>query len=632
MSQIALVGLALVMAALLALGVAAAMGLRRIAAAGSLVLCAGGTVLALAVLLAGAMPVALPIPLGPPGAAMTLAIDGLSGFFLLLVLLSGCAACAAALDDDGAGAAPFLPLLLGAMALTLLAADGFALVIGLELTALATFALLLAANEAAAARFELGMAVVAAACLVAALALLGDGAWGFAGMRAHATEGWRGVVVLALVLIGAGSRAGLAPVYAAVPGPAAALLSGVATKVALYVLIRVLFDLCEPAQPLWWGMPLLLLGAAGAVLGALRANLESDLQLILGWATIANTGLIVVGLGVGLAARAADLVPLEALALGAALLLALAHALFQSLLLLGAGAIETGAGTRRLERLGGLIRSMPVTTASMLAGAAALAALPPTSGFAGQWTLFQAVFGAPRAGGLGLQLLIAGIVALLALATVLTAAAAVRLVGVALLGRPRSPRAAAAVEAGAGARLAMTGLAVATFLVGLFPGAVLALAGPALRLLTGASMASRAGAVTIAVQADAPGYAAAAIAVLLGLAGALAAAVLRSPRQSGTHGVPAWECGAEPPPPWLPFGDPLTQYGGASMAQPLRRTLGAALKDRTDAALFRSVARARDRFSDFAERLSFPTTRHALTAIALTLLLVLFLVAVAERL
>jgi hypothetical protein len=132
-----------------------------------------------------------------------------------------------------------------------------------------------------------------------------------------------------------------------------------------------------------------------------------------------------------------------------------------------------------------------------------------------------------------------------------------------------------------------------------------------------------AGAVAIAAQADAPGYAALAIAALLALAGALAAAMLRSPRQSGTHGVPAWECGAEPPPPWLPFGDPLTQYGGASMAQPLRRTLGAAR--------FRPVPRAGNRFSALAERLSFPTVRQALTAIALTLVLALVLVAVAQQ-
>ncbi len=285
------------------------------------------------------------------------------------------------------------------------------------------------------------------------------------------------------------------------------------------------------------------------------------------------------------------------------LLLALAHAMFMSLLLTGAGAIEIGAGSRQLERLGGLIHAMPITAGCMLAGAAALAALPPAAGFGGMWMLLQAVFAAPRAGGLGLQLLSAGVVAALALATALTAAASVRLVGVALLGRPRSPRASAASEAGACVRLAMLGLAGVSVLIGVFPGAVLSLAGPALRLLAGISMAERLGPLTVAAQLDAPGYVAPAIALLLGLA---IAAALRGAK-GGEHDAAGWDCGAEPAPPWLPFGDPLTQYGGASMAQPFRRALGAAA--------FRPIAGAG--LSKFAWRLSVPTTRVALAAIVL---------------
>ena len=610
MSQIALAGLSLVMAALLVLGVIAALGLRRLAAAASLGLCAAGVALSFAALVAGAAPVTLAVPLGPPGASTSLAIDGLSAFFLFLLSLAGCAASAAAIEDDRAAATPCL---LGATALTLLAADGFALTVGLMLAALAT---LPGASDPAPVRLELGSAMVAAICLVVALALLGDGAWNFAAIREHAPEGWRTAIAFPLVLIAAG--AGIA-----MPARRASVPSGISTKIALYVVIRVLFDLCGPVQSWWWSMPLLLLGAAAAGLGALRANLETDLRAILGWATIANTGLVVIALGVALAARAADLVPVASLALGAALLLALAQALFQSLLLLGAGAIEAGAGSGRLDRLGGLIHSMPVTSACLLAGAAALAALPPTAGFAGQWTLVQALFAAPRSGGLALQLFIIAIVAALALATALTAAASVRLVGVALLGRPRSPRAAAATEAGAGTQFAMAGLAVATLLVGLFPGAVLELAAPALRLLTGASMARRAGAFTIAVQVGAQGYAAIAIALLLVLAGAAAVAVLCGARQSGTQRVPAWECGAEPPPPWLPFGDPLTQYGAASLAQPLRRTFGPARLP--------PVPRAPDNLAAIAERFSIRTIRHALVAVACTVVLALCFVAIAEQ-
>jgi hydrogenase-4 component B len=605
MTEIALAGLSLVVLALLAVGAAAAVGLRRVAAAGSTLLSAVGAAMALAVLLDGAAPAILTLPLGPPGVAAVLAIDGLSAFFLLLVLLVGVAVGVAASDDDAA--APFLPLLLAAMMVCLLAADGFFLIIGLL-----TFALL----PREVGRREVGAAVLASVCLLAALALLGGGDWVFSAIRAHGVEGWRGAAVLALVMIGAIAGGGSPPADVA-NAPAAALLVGAGRKLWVYVLVRMLIDLAGPAQPLWWGVPLLVLGAGGAVLGALRANMAADLRTVFGNASVANGGTIAVALGVALVARAADLAPLLALALGAVMLLALAQAMTMALLLLGAGAVEAGAGSRRLDGLGGLIHAMPRTTACLLAGAVGLAALPPGAGFAGQWTLLQAVFGAPRAGGLGLDLLIAGTVAALALAAALLAAAMVRLVGVALLGRPRTPRASAAAEAGAGTRLAMTGLAGVTIIVGLFPGAVLALAGPALRQVTGAGLAGRLGVVTVAAQADAPGYVAPAIAVLLIT---VAAVVLRGVR-SGENAVAIWDGGAEPPPPWLPFGDPLTQYGGASMAQPLRRTLGGGALPAP------RFTRARE----LVERLPTLTLGKSLAALLCVVMIALLVVAIAGQ-
>ena len=105
--------------------------------------------------------------------------------------------------------------------------------------------------------------------------------------------------ILVLVLLGAGSKAGLAPLHVwlplahpAAPSHVSALMSGAMTKVAVYVVIRMLLDLCGPVQPLWWGVPLLVMGAASAVLGALRANLEPDLKTILASSTIENVGFI----------------------------------------------------------------------------------------------------------------------------------------------------------------------------------------------------------------------------------------------------------------------------------------------------------------------------------------------------
>lgn len=661
-------------ASLFALAIASAMGRRRIAATGTLPLCAVAALLDLIFLASGATPATIAVPVGLPGTDMLLALDGLSGFFLLLLFLAGTAAAAAALDDHGeyASTASFFPAFIGGMALTLLAGDAFALLLGFELMSLASFALVLTRQEDETARqaalLYFGMAALGAACLIPAFGLLahvdaGRTDFAFAAIRAHPPEGWRAFVVFALILVGAGSKAGFAPLHvwlppahAAAPGHVSALMSGAMTKVALYVLIRALFDLCGPATPLWWSMPLLLLGAGGAVLGGLRANIEGDLKAVLACSTIENIGLIAVGLGLALAARAADLPVLAALALGGALLHALAHGMFKSLLFIAAGAVQHGAGTRMLARLGGLIHQMPLTTAAAVLGGACLAALPPTSGFAGEWTLFQAVLAAPRIGGVGLQTVVCVVALLMAMAAALAAAAAVRLIGVGFVGRPRTPRAAAAEEAGPPARAAMIGLGAITVMIGLFPGLVLRLLEPASHLLVGVGMSDRADALLVSPQADAPGYAAPLVAVLFGLAIAFAAWVLRSCAVRGHRRGPAWDCGFGAPPPWLPFGDPLTQYGAASFGQPLRRALGSTLlaaretvampapgdrhaahlavsvDDPASATIFRPVARWRDMLSGVADGMQFLTVRQTLSIMFAVVVFFLAAVALTEQL
>ena len=602
---------------------------------------------------------------------MYLALDGLSGFFLLLLFVVGCAASGFVLLQPEERTARFVPVLMAGMALTLLAGDAFTLPLGFGLMSVASWALVLAHSYEDEVRttalLHMSVASLGAISIVGALALLapslpgGFADLGFAAMRTAPPDGWRASAVLILVVLGAGSNAGLVPLHvwlppahAAVPSHVSALLSGAMTKVALYVLIRVLFDLVGRAQPTWWGVPLLAFGAVSAVLGALRATMEPDMKSVLAWSTIGSMGLIVVGLGVALIARGADLIPLADLALAAALLQALAHGLFKSLLFLAAGAVQQAADTQILHRLGGLIRGMPLTTACVFAGTSGMATLPPGPGFAGMWLLFQSVLGGARIGGLALQIVFAIVAALVALAVTLAATAAVRLVGVAFLGRPRIPRSAAAEEGGWPAQASMTALAVLALFVGLFPGPILALAGPALPLLAGAHMSDRIGVLTVAPQAGAPGYSALAIVLMLALAGAGAMAALRLRAAQGERRAPAWESGFAAPPPWLPFGDPATQYGAASFSHILRRVLGGpilaaqdsverpfpgetaparvtvAMRDPADAWLLSPLGRLGAAASRSLDGLQSLTVRRALAVMFVTLVLFLAVVAWVE--
>ena len=664
--------MAALMSALFALAVASAVATgphrAHLAAMGSLAVCNAGAIVATVFLLAGGPATSLTISVGLPGLPLHLALDGLSGAFLLLLMLAGTAASAAALDGHGTyhATAPFFPAFIGGMALTLLAGDGFTLLLGFELMSIASFALVLTDHRApevrSAALLYVGVATLGAACLVAAVGLLSaSGDLSFAAIRAHPPEGWRATSIMVLVLIGAGSKAGLVPLHvwlppahAAAPGHVSALMSGAMTKIALYVLIRLIFDVCGPGQPVWWGAPLVALGAAGAVLGGLRANMEADIKTVLASSTVEHIGLIAVGLGVALAARAADLTGLAALAFGAAMLHAMAHAFFKSLLFLAAGATQHAAGTRRLDRLGGLIARMPKTTIFVLIGAAGLAALPPSGGFAGEWSLLQAVIAAPRIGGLGWQVLMCVAAAMMALAAALAASAAVRLIGVAWLGRPRSPRAAGATDPGRAMLGALAGLAGLSIAVGLFPGAVLELLAPAIGLVAGTKGQNTL--LTIAAQSDQPGYVAPAIAVLLGLAGTLVFFTVRRWTVAGERRAAAWDCGFGAPPPWLPFGDPTTQYGGASFAQPLRRALGASLMaahetvdmpdpgdvrpaslivtlaDPSAAYLFAPLGQLRDRLAEYADRMQLLTIRSTLAVMFVALLVFLATIAGLQQL
>jgi hydrogenase-4 component B len=651
---------------------------RRIAAplahGGSLLASAVFAGVALAALLGGgAAPAAL--PLGGPFGPMTVALDPLSAWFLLLLGLSGASSALFALAHEGAAPPRLLaagPLFLAGMALTLIAADGLTLLLGFEAMSLASWVLVAAAHERAenrrAAQLYLVFAALAALCLVPAVGLLAGpaGDLSFAAIREAPPAGWRAALILALVVAGAGAKAGLVPLHAwlplahpAAPSHVSALMSGAMTKVALYVAARLLLDLGGPAQPLWWGVPLIVLGAASAVLGALRANLEEEGKTILACSTIENVGLVAIGLGLAACFRAADLGALAALAAGGAMLHALNHAVFKTLLFLGMGEVGHGAATRSLDRLGGLVAGMPWTAGCVLVGVGAAASLPPLSGFAGEWLLLQALLAAWRVGDLGFQVMIVAVAALASLAAALAASAMVRLFGTAFLGRPRTPRAAGATDGPWLARAALILPAALTVILGLVPGPMLALGAEAQRLLVRETMEGRAGPLRVAVGDGAAVYWPLGVAVLLALCGGAAwllvkrravPGVAREAAPEAAYGL-AWDGGFAAPPPHLVCGDPLTQPSAAGFGQPIRRMLAAPVlgaheavtvpepgdprparieagfRDPSFALLLAPLAAAREAVVARTERLRGLSIRQALMLPFATLLALLLLIA-----
>lgn len=533
----------------------------------------------------------LSLPIGIPWLPAQLRLDSLSAWFLIVVSLGG---LAASLYGMGYGrhvaeprrVLPFFPIFLAAMSLVPLADDAFTFLLAWELMSVSSWLLVLANHRqpgnAQAGLIYLVMAVFGGACLLLAFGILAGsaGAYRFADIRAHPPDGWAANLALLLVVIGAGSKAGAVPLHAwlpmahpAAPSHVSALMSGVMTKVAIYGLVRVMFDLM--GDPGWaWGAVLLALGAASAFYGILSALLQDDLKTMLACSTIENIGIILIGLGLALVFRVNGLGTLAALAMAAALLHVFNHALMKSLMFFVAGAVQTATGTRALERLGGLIHRLPVTAVLALGGAAAISALPPFNGFVSEWLTFQAVLGSPQLPQWTLRFGVPAVGAVMALAAALAAACFVRAYGIVFLGRPRSPEAAAAHEVDGWMRGAMAGLAGLCLAVGVLPMLAIQPLGQVVSDMIGAPLSALADGAGLPawlwLAPLEPGRSSySGVVVFLAVVFVTVATVIGVHRLANdrVRRGPAWDCG-------FPDPSPATQYTASSFAQPLRRVFG----------------------------------------------------------
>ncbi|MBX9635372.1 MAG: hydrogenase 4 subunit B, partial [Magnetospirillum sp.] len=382
-----------------------------------------------------------------------------------------------------------------------------------------------------------------------------------------------------LVLLGAGSKAGLIPLHAwlplahpAAPSHVSALMSGVMTKVALYGMIRVLFDLHGHVG--WqWGATMMLVGGITAVMGVLYAVLQDDIKKLLAYSTVENIGVAVIGLGLAIAFKDDGERELAALALVAGLYHMLNHAIFKSLLFLGAGAVITATGERSLGALGGLLKRMPWTGAAFLVGAAAISALPPLNGFVSEWLVLQALFKGPVVPHWAMKFGVPVVGAFLALAAALAATCFVRAFGIAFLGRPRSEAAAEAEDVSFGMRWSLVGLAALCVILGVIPVTITDHLSTVVQPLTGVHFAvsSDLGWPFLSPVSNTRGSYSGTVLMMVGLL-LFGMAILLVHRLGTTamRAADAWDCGhAE--------DIPQTQYTGQSFAQPLRRSFAATI-------------------------------------------------------
>src|SRR6266851_25080 len=266
-------------------------------------------------------------------------------------------------------------------------------------------------------------------------------------------SGWRDAAYL-LALTGFGFKAGLVPLHVwlpeahpVAPADGSAFLSGLVVKLGAYGIALFAFRLL-PVGPAWVGLVTMGAGAITAAIGILYAMSERDIKRFLAFSTIENTGIIVTAFGAAMTFGAYGKRDLWAFLLLAGLYHVANHGTYKTLLFLEAGVVEHAAGTRDMDRLGGLIHRLPRSAVITLVGTLGIAALPPLNGFVSEWLIFQGLFQGFRTGSHLIGILIVLAAAALGLTGGLAIYAFVRGYGIPFLGMPRTRQAASASERG----------------------------------------------------------------------------------------------------------------------------------------------------------------------------------------
>ncbi|WP_234785192.1 proton-conducting transporter transmembrane domain-containing protein [Mycolicibacterium elephantis] len=568
-----------------------------------------------------------------PLAGVHLHLDPLGGFFMVL---TGAVAVPVGIYAIGYAhelsrtAMTVLPLFVAAMLLVPAAGSVTTFLFAWELMAIASLVLVLtdhtrprvrSAALVYAVMTQLGFVAILVGLMVLSAA---GGADRFADLGG-VSEGTRTTVFL-LTLAGFGSKAGLVPLHAwlprahpEAPSPVSALMSAAMVSLGIYGIARIDLQLLGPG-PRWWALTLLAVGAASALYGVLQASVATDLKRLLAYSTTENMGLITLGLGAATLFADAGAGAPATIAMTAAVLHLLAHAAFKCLAFMAAGSVLSVTGLRDLDRLGGLARRMPATTA--LFGVAALGAsgLPLGAGFVSEWLLLQSLIRAP---GNDAVVSLLGPLAMgaVALTAGLGVATMVKAFGIGFLARPRSEPASAAGESSRTMIGAMTIAAVGCALIAVVPGLV----APALRRVLQTLPAAQSVDFTdFGIMIRLPGVpgslapAVIAAALVLAILAVVVASQWRSRRRPATERLPLWACGA---------GD-LTarmQYTATSFAEPLQRVFDDVLRpdtaiEVTPTAESRYMADRvtyRNRIGDaIEERLYTPVVRAVATAAA----------------
>ncbi len=249
-----------------------------------------------------------------------------------------------------------------------------------------------------------------------------------------------------LFLVGFGIKMGMWPfgqvwlpdAHPAAPSPVSAMLSGVMIKTGVYGLMRYFLWLvpmsAQADYPLArWGMLVALLGTATLFTGTMQALKQEQSKRLLAFHSIGQVGYILLGTGTCMAllpVGGTAAVALATIAFFGAMFHVLNHGLFKGLLFFNAGSMLHATGTQDLNKMGGLMKYMPLTAITALIASFSISGVPLFNGFVSKWTIYVA---AVQGSGAARYLVVCAVIAILTSA--LTLASFIKFFGVSFLSR-----------------------------------------------------------------------------------------------------------------------------------------------------------------------------------------------------
>jgi formate hydrogenlyase subunit 3/multisubunit Na+/H+ antiporter MnhD subunit len=282
------------------------------------------------------------------------------------------------------------------------------------------------------------------------------------------------VLLFVLFFIGFGTKAGFVPMHTwlpkahpAAPTGVSALMSGVMIKTGIYGILRIVLLSGTPNATVAYFV--LAVSLITGLTGIANAVSQKDMKKLLAYSSIENIGIIGIGIGTGMLGLAYNNNTIALLGFFGAMLHVVNHFTFKSVLFYGSGVVYTQTHTRNVDKLGGLIKYLPVTSFLFLISALAISGLPILSGFVSELLIYLGLIKCFSVSNLAINIFAVLGISGLAFVGAMALLSFTKVFGIAFLGSPRSQLHGQPNEKDLSLLVPMIFLVVIIFTLGLFP-------------------------------------------------------------------------------------------------------------------------------------------------------------------